>query len=57
MITRWILSENDWEYYGAICVKSNTKPVVNMLDDSYEMIVDGVRIIFDEEIVQKEDGE
>lgn len=52
--TYWRLSENDWEYYGSIYIRSENKPVVSYCEDNnaYKMEVDGVIIYFDEEIVE-----
>lgn len=56
MITEWILSENAWEYEGTIEITSTTSPEKI---SNYELLVDGVRILFDEPIEQillKSDG-
>jgi hypothetical protein len=58
MITKWLLSENWWEYEGIIFIESETLPITKMLDDgSCEMMVDGVRLTFDEEIRQAKVGD
>lgn len=49
METKITLSENDWEYTGYIVVKSKEKPIISGEQNNI-LTVDGVEIIFDEEI-------
>lgn len=49
------LSENGWEYTGHIEIESGMKPICvsDRLNDDYYLIVNGAKIIFDEEIREK----
>ena len=49
MKTKLGLSENAWEYTGYITVKSKEKPIISGEENNI-LTVDGVEIIFDEEI-------
>lgn len=46
------LSENGWEYVGNIEVESDEKPICinDYVNGEHYLIVNGVQIIFDEEI-------
>ena len=44
------LSENGWEYTGNIEVDADEKPVCTNDNDEHYLIVNGAKIIFDEEI-------
>ena len=48
------LSENGWEYTGNIVVETEEKPIVFNSDDEHYLIVNGAKIIFDEEIIESE---
>lgn len=47
MVTKWVLSENNWEYEGVISITS--KDIPKQLDSS-TLSIDGVKLQFDEEI-------
>ena len=47
MVTKWVLSENNWEYEGVISITSKETP--KQLDSS-TLSIDGVKLQFDEEI-------
>ena len=49
METKLRLSENAWEYTGHVIVKSKEKPIISGEENNI-LTVDGVEIIFDEEI-------
>lgn len=44
------LSENGWEYTGNIEVEADEKPVCTNDNDEHYLIINGAKIIFDEEI-------
>ena len=46
------LSENGWEYIGNIEVEADEKPVCTNDNGEHYLIVNGAKIIFDEEIVE-----
>ena len=46
------LSENGWEYTGNIEVEADEKPVCTNDNGEHYLIVNGAKIIFDEEIVE-----
>lgn len=47
MVTKWELSECDWEYAGIIDITSKKMPEQV---DSFTLNVDGVKLEFDEEV-------
>lgn len=44
------LSENGWEYSSLIDVECEEKPTIVNSEEEHYMIVNGAKIIFDEEI-------
>ena len=54
MKTEFELSENGWEYTGYVTIESKSKPVISKKEEHYIVSVDGIKIYFDEEIVESE---
>lgn len=48
------LSENGWEYAGWIDVEADEKPILHNTDDEHYLIVNGAKVIFDEDIEERE---
>ena len=46
------ISQNGWEYTGNIEVDADEKPVCTNDNGEHYLIVNGAKIIFDEEIVE-----
>lgn len=46
------LSENGWEYTGNIKVEADEKPICINTYEEHSLSVNGVKIFFDEEIIE-----
>lgn len=46
------LSENGWEYTGFVDIESEEKPLCVNENGEHYLVVNGAKIIFDEEIIE-----